>query len=99
MDFADNRRDEVIQYAKDKYGEEKVAQIGTFGTMAARGAVRDTARALGHPYNIGDKIAKLIPIGSQGFPMTIDRALEITPSLKVFIKDESAKEIIDMAKR
>ncbi|MEK7589819.1 MAG: DNA polymerase III subunit alpha [Patescibacteria group bacterium] len=100
MDFADNRRDEVIQYAKDKYGEEKVAQIGTFGTMAARGAVRDTARALGHPYNIGDKIAKLIPIGSQGFPMTIDRALEITPELKGFYKkDESAKEIIDMAKK
>ena len=63
-----------------------MAQIGTFGTMAARGAVRDTARALGHPYNIGDKIAKLIPIGSQGFPMTIDRALEITPELKGFYK-------------
>jgi len=100
MDFADNRRDEVIQYAKDKYGEEKVAQIGTFGTMAARGSVRDIARALGHPYNTGDQIAKLIPMGSQGFPMTIDRALEITPELKdLYKKEKDAKEIIDMAKK
>ena len=100
MDFADNRRDEVIQYAKDKYGEDKVAQIGTFGTMAARGSVRDIARALGHPYNTGDQIAKLIPIGSQGFPMTIDRALEITPELKaLYKKEKDAKEIIDMAKK
>ena len=100
MDFADNRRDEVIQYAKDKYGEDKVAQIGTFGTMAARGSVRDIARALGHPYNTGDQIAKLIPIGSQGFPMTIDHALEITPELKaLYKKEKDAKEIIDMAKK
>jgi DNA polymerase-3 subunit alpha len=100
MDFADNRRDEVIQYAKDKYGEEKVAQIGTFGTMAARGSVRDIARALGHPYNTGDRISKLIPIGSQGFPMTIDHAIEITPELKeLYKKEEDVKEIIDMAKK
>ncbi|MBL7044995.1 MAG: DNA polymerase III subunit alpha [Parcubacteria group bacterium] len=100
MDFADNRRDEVIQYAKDKYGEEKVAQIGTFGTMAARGSVRDIARALGHPYNTGDQIAKLIPMGSQGFPMTIDHALKITPELKeLYKKENDVKEIIDMAKK
>lgn len=101
MDFADNRRDEVIQYAKDKYGEKKVAQIGTFGTMMARGAVRDIARALGHPYNTGDKIAKLIPMGSQGFPMTIDKALEIIPELKELYNSPTgeAKEIIDMAKK
>ncbi|MFQ5662092.1 MAG: DNA polymerase III subunit alpha [Candidatus Paceibacteria bacterium] len=100
MDFADNRRDEVIQYAKDKYGEGKVAQIGTFGTMMARGAVRDIARALGYSYNIGDKIAKLIPFGSQGFPMTLERALEITPELKeLYNKEKDAKEIIDMARK
>lgn len=104
MDFADNRRDEVIQYAKNKYGQDKVAQIGTFGTMAARGAVRDIARALGYSYNIGDKIAKLIPLGSQGFPMTIDRALEIAPELKELYNppaggEANAKEIIDMAKK
>ena len=78
MDFADNRRDEVIQYAKDTYGEDRVAQIGTFGTMMARAAVRDVARALGYPYNIGDRIAKQIPFGSQGFPMTIDHTIHIT---------------------
>ena len=71
MDFADNRRQEVIDYAKNKYGADKVAQIGTFGTMMARGAVRDVARATGKSYETGDRIARLIPIGSQGFPMTI----------------------------
>ncbi|PIP87235.1 DNA polymerase III subunit alpha [Candidatus Campbellbacteria bacterium CG22_combo_CG10-13_8_21_14_all_36_13] len=100
MDFADDRRDEVIQYARDKYGEDKVAQIGTFGTMMARGAVRDTARALGYPYDTGDKIAKLIPMGSQGFPMTIDRALEMEEDLKkLYKKDKDVKRIIDMAKK
>jgi DNA polymerase-3 subunit alpha len=52
---------------------DNVAQIGTFGTMMARAAVRDVARALGHPYSTGDRIAKLIPMGSQGFPMTIEK--------------------------
>ena len=100
MDFADNKRDEVIQYAKDKYGADKVAQIGTFGTMAARGSVRDIARALGHPYNMGDRIARLIPIGSQGFPMTINRAIEIMPELKeLYEKEKEVKEIIDIAKK
>jgi len=100
MDFADNRRDEVIAYAKQKYGEDKVAQIGTFGTMMARGAVRDVARALGYPYATGDKISKLIPMGSQGFPMTIDRAMEITPELKeLYEKDAEAREILDLSKR
>ncbi len=100
MDYADNRRDEVIQYAREKYGEDKVAQIGTFGTMMARGAVRDVTRALGHPYGLGDRIAKHIPMGSQGFPMTIDNALEINPELKeLYRKEKDAKEIIDLAKK
>ena len=100
MDFADNRRDEVIQYARDTYGEDHVAQIGTFGTMMARAAVRDTARALGHPYMLGDRIAKLIPMGSQGFPMTIDRAMELEPDLKKLYRgDEDVQEIIDLAKK
>ena len=100
MDFADNRRDEVINYARRKYGNDHVAQIGTFGTMAARAAVRDTARAMGHPYMTGDRIAKLIPIGSQGFPMTIERALELEPDLKKLYKtDEDAREIIDLAQK
>lgn len=100
MDFADNRRDEVIRYAKEKYGEDKVAQIGTFGTMMARAAVRDVARALGYPYGTGDKIAKLIPIGSQGFPMTIEHAMEIEKDLKSLYKnDKDAKEILDLAQK
>ena len=99
MDFADNRRDEVIEYVKQKYGEENVAQIGTFGTMLAKGAVRDVTRALGHPYIKGDKIANLIPLGSQGFPMTIDKALEIEPELaELYKKDDTTKEIINLAK-
>lgn len=100
MDFADDRRDEVIEYARNKYGKENVAQIGTFGTMMARAAVRDVARALGHSYNTGDRIAKLIPMGSQGFPMTIDHALELEPDLKtLYDEDEESRQVLDLAKR
>jgi DNA polymerase III subunit alpha len=100
MDYADNRRDEIIEYAKSKYGADKVAQIGTFGTMMARAAVRDVARALGHPYVVGDKIAKLIPMGSQGFPMTIKKALEIEPDLaKLYKTDSESREVLDLAKQ
>ena len=100
MDIADNRRDELIAYARQKYGTDKVAQVGTFGTMMARGSVRDVARALGHPYSLSDRIAKLIPMGSQGFPMSIDRAIELVPELKTAYKDEAeVKEIIDLAKK
>lgn len=100
MDFADNRRDEVIEYTRKKYGADKVAQIGTFGTMMARGAVRDVTRALGHPYTLGDRIAKLIPMGSQGFPMTLEHAMEMEPELKKMYKAEKeVADIIDMAKK
>ncbi|MFA5877571.1 MAG: DNA polymerase III subunit alpha [Candidatus Paceibacterota bacterium] len=100
MDFADNRRDEMLVYAKEKYGEECVAQIGTFGTMMARAAVRDVARALGYPYGVGDRIAKLIPLGSQGFPMTLKKALEMEDELKKLYKsDEDAEIIINTAKQ
>ncbi len=100
MDIADNRRDELITYARKKYGNDKVAQVGTFGTMMARGSVRDVARALGFPYTLGDTIAKLIPMGSQGFPMSIDRAMELVPELKKMYKTEKdVTEIIDLAKK
>jgi len=100
MDFADNRRDEIIEYAKQKYGEDKVAQIGTFGTMAAKAAVRDVARALGHPYSTGDRISKLIPLGAQGFPMTIERALVEEKELaELYKKDAESREVIDLAKQ
>lgn len=98
MDYADNRRDEVIAYAKEKYGEDKVAQIGTFGTMMAKGSVRDVARALGYPYATGDKISSMIPLGSQGSPMTIKKAMELVPELKeAYDKDPDTKKIIDLA--
>ena len=99
MDIADNRRDDLIDYAKEKYGKDHVAQIGTFGSMAARAAVRDTARALGYSYSVGDRIAKLIPEGAQGFTMTIDKALEIEPELKeAYENDPETREILDLAK-
>lgn len=100
LDIADNRRDELIGYARRKYGNDHVAQIGTFGTMMARGSVRDVARALGFPYATGDRISKLIPMGSQGFPMTITHALELEPELKKMYKEEKeTKMIIDLAKK
>lgn len=100
LDVADIRRDDIISYAKEKYGKEAVAQIGTFGTMAARGSVRDTARAMGYEYAVGDKISKLIPMGSQGFAMTIKRALNEEPDLKkLYDTDKDAKIIIDMAQK
>jgi DNA polymerase-3 subunit alpha len=100
MDIADNRRDELIEYARKKYGDDKVVQIGTFGTMMARAAVRDVARALGHPYMLGDAIAKLIPFGKQGFPVTIDSAIADTPELQdLYKRDADAREVLDLAKK
>ncbi len=100
MDYADDRRDQMIDYARSKYGLDKVAQIGTFGTMAARGSVRDVTRALGYPYGVGDTIAKLIPVGAQGFPMTLERALKEEPELKKMYNEEAdVRKIIDMARK
>ena len=100
LDVADDRREEIINYISLKYGKESVAQICTFGRMLARGSVRDCARVLGYPYAIGDRISKLIPMGSQGFPMTIEKALNETPDLKNYYdSDSDAKLIIDLAKQ
>lgn len=100
MDLSDDGREMVIDYVRGKYGEDKVAQVITFGTMEARAAVRDTARALGYPYAVGDRLAKLIPIGSQGFPMTFKRALEMVPELKkAYDNEPDTKKIIDYAKK
>lgn len=100
MDFADNRRSEVLQYVRAKYGEDKVAQICTFGTMMARGAVRDVGRALGYPYAFCDRLAKMIPTGRQGFPMTLERALHESEELARAYRGESdAKRLIDVARQ
>jgi DNA polymerase-3 subunit alpha len=99
LDIADDKREALIAHITEQYGQEKVAQICTFGRMLARAAVRDVARVLGYPYAVGDKISKLIPMGSQGFPMTLDKALETTPELKeLYDTDADAKRILDIAK-
>ncbi len=100
LDFADNRRDEVINYVTEKYGKDKVAQIITFGTMEARGAVRDAGRALGMPYAGPDRISKMIPPGWQGHAMTIDKALTQSPDLKsAYITEPETKRLLDVAKK
>ena len=99
-DFADNRRDEVLDYVRRKYGYEKVAQICTFGKMLARGSVRDVGRALGFEYGLVDEIAKLVPMGAQGMPMTLERALKESPDLKKkFDVDANTRRIIDLAQQ
>lgn len=99
-DFADNQRDRVLKYTVDKYGKDRVAQICTFGTMLARGSVRDVGRALGYPYGFVDQIAKLVPMGSQGMPMTLDKALDQTKELKeMYGSDPRVKRVIDLARQ
>jgi len=100
IDFADINRDKVLKYVTDKYGKEKVAQIITFGTMEARLAVRDVARALGQSYSQGDRIAKMIPAGKQGFSMSLAQALEESPPLKyAYQTEEDVKKVIDVAQK
>ena len=100
LDFADDRRDEVIKYVTEKYGDDKVAQIITFGTMEARAAVRDAGRALGMPYSQPDRIAKMIPMGFQGSPMTIDKALQQSPELALAYQGEQGtKRLLDVARK
>ncbi|MFA6354236.1 MAG: DNA polymerase III subunit alpha [Candidatus Paceibacterota bacterium] len=94
LDFADTRRDEVLAYIREKYGEDHVAQIITFGTMAARAAVRDAGRAMGLTYSFCDQIAKLIP-----FNMNLKESIEKVPELAEFYeKNEEAKKLLDAAK-
>ncbi len=100
LDFADTRRDEVIAYVTQKYGEDKVAQIITFGTMEARGSVRDAGRALGMPYAGPDRIAKMIPPGWQGHAMTIEKALEQSQDLKrAYLTEQETKKLLDIAQK
>jgi DNA polymerase-3 subunit alpha len=93
IDFADTRRDEVLAYAREKYGEDRVAQIITFGTMAARAAVRDAGRAMGLSYGLCDQIAKLIPLMSK-----LKDALAQVPELKqLYDTNPDAKNVLDAA--
>ncbi len=100
LDFEDDRRDEVIAYVTERYGLDKVAQIITFGTMEARGAVRDGGRALGMPYAQPDRIARMIPPGFQGSAMTIERALEQSGELALAYRTEpETKRLLDVAQK
>ena len=95
IDFCTDRRDEVIAYVAEKYGSEKVSQIITYGTMAAKGVVRDVGRVLGHPYGFSDQISKMIP---NELKMTLDKALEDSVELKSrYDSEESVSTLIDLS--
>jgi DNA polymerase-3 subunit alpha len=97
MDFQDDRRDEVINYVSQKYGQDHVAQIITFGTLGARAAIRDTGRALGMPYGDVDRVARLIPnvVG-----MTLGRAMDENNELKtIYQDDEIVRNLVNQARR
>ena len=91
IDFCYNRREEVIEYVKQKYGEDKVAQIVTFGTLAPRAAIRDTGRALGLSYNKVDTVAKLIPHDVTN----LKGALEISEFKQLYLKDSEVQNLVD----
>jgi DNA polymerase-3 subunit alpha len=97
VDFCIEGRDRVIDYVTQRYGREKVSQIITHGTMAAKAVVRDVGRVLDHPYGYVDKIAKLIP---HELDMTLDKALEQEPLLKErYDKEEDVRELLDMGRK
>ena len=95
LDFTDRRRDEVIDYVAQKYGKDRVAQIITFGTMAARAAIRDVGRALGYVYSFCDEIAKMIPLG-----FTLEQTLKQVNEFKeIYETDDKARQLINFAKK
>ncbi len=97
IDFCPRRRQEVIDYVTQKYGEDHVAQIVTFGTMAARAAVRDVGRVMGLPYAQVDQVAKLVP---QEVKITLDKALAVTPELRqMYQNDGDIARLLDMARK
>ncbi len=100
VDLADDKRDEVIRYVMDKYGEDKVAHIVTFGTMMGRAAIRDIGRVLAMPYGEVDRIAKLIPPPHQGFHKALKDAIKEVPELADFYRNnEQIKTLLDLAQK
>lgn len=99
VDFCFERRQEVIDYVGRKYGSDRVVQIVTFGTMAAKGVIRDVGRVMDLPYAYVDRLAKMIPI-EQNQGVSIDRALEMNPEFKsLYEEDEQVHSLIDMCRR
>lgn len=97
IDFSDERRDEIIEYVLEKYGKDHVAQIVTFGTMAARGALRDVGRAMGIPYGKVDQVAKLVPMELN---ITLDEALKRSQGFREkYQQDSQVKSLVDMARK
>ena len=94
IDFADDRRDEVLTYVIEKYGKDRVAQIITFNVMKAKESVRDIGRVLGMPYSEPDQVAKLIPLG-----MKLGEALKTVPELAVLYRQEKYKKLLDLAQK
>lgn len=100
IDIADSGRDALIEYVTKKYGSSHVAQICTFGTMAAKAAIRDVARVLGFPYEFGDTLSKLVPLSTQTHYIGIKDAIEKVPELKTrYETDPNTKKTLDLACR
>jgi len=98
-DFSDVRRGEVIEYVRQRYGDERVAQIGTFGTLAAKAAIKDAARVFGLPVKKADELAKLIPV-TFGKPMPLDKAIEAVPDLRAEMeKDPLVRRVLEVAQK
>ena len=97
VDFSDDRREDVIKYVSEKYGKDHVVQIGTFGSMLARGVIRDVARVMDIPYSEASNLAKMVPAE---LGITLDRAIDINPELKaLYNSDDSVHHMLDMCRR
>ena len=97
VDFSFERRQEVIDYVTRKYGKDQVVQIITFGTMAARGVIRDVGRAMDLPYSFCDTVSKMVP---NELNITLDKALKENPDLKkAYDSDERVHELIEMSRK
>jgi len=97
LDFDDRYRDKVIDYARTKYGDDKVAHICTFNKTGARQSIRDAARALGHDFSTGDKVSKLVPTPVLGVSKSLHECMDVADFADLYKKDPVSKEIIDTA--
>lgn len=98
LDFDDTRREEVINYAREKYGDNRVAHIGTFSRVKARQAIRDAARVMGYEYSAGNEVAKLVPPPRLGVDKSLDESLETPDMRRAYESKEDTRKIIDAAK-
>ncbi len=95
IDFCMDKRDKVIQYVGEKYGSDRVSQIITYGTMAAKAVVRDVARVMGHPYGFGDRLSKMVPMD---IGITLSKSLEVAEDFKrAYENEEDTRTVVDMA--